>query len=461
MPYINSHRYYHRLKENKSDSLLTHYANKLSEVYSGIIVCRNVRLDLKKTRLYGLFADHIKLFHHMNAIRHDQRSMFEVILGHRPQKPHFDIDVDLKENPNVDGTLLIADVVKAIIESLGKVNVHLKDEGEILIYTSSNSTKLSYHVVIDKWVHKDCEQARCLALDVKSRMKPEYEPFVDMAVYKSKQQFRLLWSTKLGTYRPKERVPLLTLENGREIRYPQFELPTDELMVSLISSSDGCCQLPEMVDVTGEIAVGEDGRMVNIVKKPKKDNSELLARRKFTRQDTDKMLGMLYDMMGVRSGSCIRNSLFNIREKSGSIISLDKSGPYKCIICHRQHENENPYLFVAANGKVYYNCRRAESSCPIGDLQHLALPEEESSSEEDESSPPATIDMPDIPVIARVDLSNLVRSYKTEMVSNAAKNDKNNDGGNSFASCERYFVGNDIPTTQPSKLDAFKDSIFA
>ena len=51
---------------------------------------------------------------------------------------------------------------------------------------------------------------------------------------------------------------------------------------------------------------------------------------------------------------------FKLRDISGTMISLRRECPSMCMICDRVHENDNPYIALARDGKTaFFKCRRA------------------------------------------------------------------------------------------------------
>lgn len=353
----------------------------MSEVNNGIIVCRNMMMrnysgQSQKTRLYALFRDHLELYHHMMVPKLPQseigkveeKCFFEVVLGHRAQKPHFDIDVDLKKHPDADGEALLRNVVQCLIESLSSIGVKLDLSRDILLYTSCNPSKISYHIIVNNWFHTNNEQSKYLSIDVRSRMDPSLQKYLDNAVYGSKQQFRILWSSKLGSSRRKEPILSFPLSDTEVVTYPSssFEYPTDELMASLIGCIDGCNPIPKMVNIKGTLEVDERGQLIEVGDNSRKKGN--YEERKITRSDANQMLEYLLNAMGV-NGPSTRRCLFKVREINSGIVSLTKERPYHCLICNRTHHNENPYLTISGNGTIYYHCRRAEDSCPVGNLR--------------------------------------------------------------------------------------------
>ena len=78
----------------------------------------------------------------------------------------------------------------------------------VLIYTSHGGNKRSIHIVLNKLAHTDHTEAKlfynevCKEITIYTKAiytKDKYLDFIDPAVYKSNQQFRVLGSQKVGS----------------------------------------------------------------------------------------------------------------------------------------------------------------------------------------------------------------------------------------------------------------------
>lgn len=359
METIDGQRYYHHLKEGKKGSLLDSLAYRKISIHSGVTVCRNVMRNGILVRLFTWFPNHFSLLRHIMRVEQSDRSFFEVIFGTRNQKPHFDIDI---EDMTVDDDELLGDLVGAIKEALSNVKINV-DPSNILIYASKSNTssKRGYHVIINGYVHSNHIEAKNFSLTVKSLMQEKYREYIDPAVYNAVQQFRLLWCNKLKSDRVK--LPI------KHPFYPSFEYLADEFLASLVGIRDGCMSLPPFVDPSGSLIIDADGAVNNDVsvkkhsdRKPKKPG----------RDDEKAMMKMLSAKMNNNS-----NKFFEVRDHVDGIIVLTRKEPYYCPICSRQHDNENPFFSLNADGIVYYHCRRADASLRLGELTHLAAPPED------------------------------------------------------------------------------------
>jgi len=367
--------YYDKLIDDgitRRRTLYGDYKNRPDLLQSGIIACRNFAVVSrysgrdcnpdtgKNIRRFALFKSHADLFNHMMNIPVHQRSMFEVIPGDRPHKPHFDIDIDMTNNVNVNE--IMSDVIDAICDTMKNNGIVLDTNNDILIYTSSGSEKASYHIIINNWKHNNNKDAKNLAKQVRSNFPEHIADYIDKSVYSSKQQFRLLHCSKLRTQRVKIPVPEWKTSKYH-IKYPVIQNMYDEFLASLVSVTIGCKFLPLFYDPSLAIVTTTDGRIIQ-----HDDTHEVTEENRVNlkKVDIDKCMISLYSKMEDILG-CAKNrsdiwNTFNVRSREGGMISLTKRRSYFCPICTRKHENENPYITVNNNGSVRYHCRRAETS---------------------------------------------------------------------------------------------------
>ena len=382
MVLVEGHKYYYKLKNtdtSKAKSLLEEYEHKTYDLYSGIVVCRNFRgKNAQGLRLFAVFKNHMELYHHMQRVAQPVKSFFEVIFGHRSQKPHFDIDVDLSAG-SINGEQLLREIVLAAIETLKDSGVTIDPSNDILIYTSSNETKLSYHIIINHWMHANNTEAGNFCINVRSKLREAYQQYIDPKVYSSLQQFRILWSNKIDSSRTKIPLKQLKLTEESSYTYPSFELEIDELLASLISNTTGCHILPVFINPTESFIIDTDGSVHTCDTLTSKKYLERDA--KLTKNDAQLMLELLSRKMGFAPNSLAIKNYFTVRDYTTGIVSLTKKQRYKCVVCQRYHDNENPFLSVGANGTVRFHCRRADDSLVLGSLDHLIVQEE---SEEEE-----------------------------------------------------------------------------
>lgn len=368
---VDRQRYYSTLvenDENKGYPLMRAYANKMEEVRSGILVCKNVPRLLKwvgigqsadtgkEDRSFTLFRSHLDVYNHMMGVPVVKRSFFEIIQGNKPQKPHFDIDIEAKNGVMPDSRVIMSEILNAMLDTLYQEGVLIDMNKDVLIYCSSRPGKESYHVVVNGWMHNDNKDAKNFAKQVKSRLSSYASDYVDMSVYKPNQQFRLLHCSKLRIDNMKKPVP--QWNTGKYIiTYPPVKNMYDEFAYSMVGVVFGCNMLPPFSDPEDvqheEFELGTDGKLRPVPKRTYDEREVVL-----TKEHIDKCMDELYRLTG-------EPDIFTVRCTDKSLISLTKKRPYLCPICNRRHENENPFITVSPKGRAKYYCRRAESAIDL------------------------------------------------------------------------------------------------
>jgi hypothetical protein len=301
-------------------------------------------------RMYHAF-EYIDFFRFHDRTKEEHRCFFEIILGEIRQKPKFDLDIPGKvpEKEVVASFNLFVSVLVFIFNKLYKVD--LIPEKDLLLYTSHGAEKYSFHIIINNYCHESHKHARLLYDAVASKMKEDKEEAIipDQAVYSSFQQFRILGSRKYGTGRVK------TFQEkwkwgDREIsfQYPHIYENTNQKNVidflnSFVSHTSNCVNLYETA-------------IIPPVLKSLPCSITL---------DTSEVCSIL-DMC--RSDPAFRGSFpFSLLKCQDSFLILKRQSKSFCPICTRDHEHENPFIYVKQDGNIYFDCRRSGKETKIED----------------------------------------------------------------------------------------------
>lgn len=342
-----------------------------------------------KSMEFCQFQNYVEVYKHIMASHPDSRHFYEVIYG--PQKPHFDIDMEvvrlvnpLHENPLRFGDeyreLLIGDresfvsklflpvICQAIYDMFIKLHpTGLDAERQFVITDSSTVDKLSFHIVLDGVFHRSCQESRVLYDAVVAHIATTNKNFdpsvVDSAVYKRNQQFRTLWSRKIDKRNTKmyyrgAAVEILSSQNiplrlGTRDFLREYEgeggvcTPLEVFARSLVSNTVACTGLRN-ARMEGHPTGGKPGGGGGCkIAKPK-----------------------LEEEVSTRAWECFKacphyltkeggKPMFRMRQVNGNRIILQKTSSYICPVCNRKHETENPFLEVKDDGGVWFVCRRA------------------------------------------------------------------------------------------------------
>jgi len=256
----------------------------------------------------------------------------EVIRGDRPQRLRFDIDLKTSEE-EVDINEILYDIIYAIVSAFYELYyVDLAesiDYSDIVITTSSDHTKHSFHIIVLNYYVLNNEEAKEFALTVSNAL-PEYiNKIIDKAVYNKTQSFRVFGSAKCGTTRYKRQNAELSEMLGT--RYlSESELKKYNYL--LIESPNGKL-LPRICDAleTTETEASED-----IILKALELSKEITAGHEFVK---------------------------NI----GNLLCFRRISPTRCRICEETHSRDNSLMLYIRNGKLYECCKqRKKKSILIG-----------------------------------------------------------------------------------------------
>ena len=341
---MSGQRYYHTLTNGDYAML-----NRVRLGKDDIPVCLEEPgrgKDSDPFKKYTFFRSPLLFFKAVISLVTAMRCYYEIIMGDKFQKPYYDIDISLKDDPidemyshTKEEKLAISKrIVEYCRDSIMKIRPQIR-KTDILVLSAHADTKRSFHIIVDRWCVQSAALNKELYLEMIENIPPDLRKYVDNKMYKCIQQFRTFLSTKCG----KNRQLIVDAETSTWA-------PTDEItdtytlikeifLASLICVTDGCTLLPmEIKEKTH-----------NVVSK------ELDS-------DDYKAIMSAFDNFPDRSS-------FDIGNVNSSFISLKRKRPTFCTVCNRTHDNENPFLFVGpTSGNIYFNCRRGEGSITIGNL---------------------------------------------------------------------------------------------
>lgn len=372
---IDGVNWYYRLKENDKDGkiqkgLFSDYPR--NSIDNEIIISWSY-LDSKNKntilRLYGIFNSFLDFGKYMYKLPQYERCFYEVVLGERLQKPHFDIDIDLNDFKLTTSEIqnIMDNLITAIVEFLTTLNIELNLNKDICIYSSHGNNKISYHIIINNYCHSNNKEAKAFYDKVMEKLPKEYfeNNWVDPKVYSKSQQFRCYGCQKIGTYRIKILNNIWKYKN-QTIHHKYEEIPEDErhlfilqLDESIITARSNCKLLPKLISKIDKILEFESSE--DITMEQTKLALELLANKGGFSWD-DKINPYKFDKI------------------DGPFIVLKRIKSSRCRICNRIHDHQNPYLWInSTDNSIYFHCRRApiEKKLYLGKInQEIELPKE-------------------------------------------------------------------------------------
>lgn len=287
---------------------------------------------------YTKFDNADDLFCFQYALEADY--MFEVVMGGRHQKPYFDFDI-VENVGDIDWyDRLIDEFVCKISNTLSELDENIN----VLVFTSHTDKKLSYHVIIDGIYLYTNEHNRTFCHKI---MTDNLRPYFD-DLYSSCQQFRIYGCRKYG-------------KNNKKIYNPK-------LSAFLIPPNLDALDREKLIYTKSLITTTKDCWLYNIKLEKMKNNR------------VHKLETVAPDFVSNRAINLFREkhkdydffTIGCIREiNETKIIELHTFEPYHCRICSREHDNENPYLYISPLKSVYFNCRRTKQKERLGNITKL------------------------------------------------------------------------------------------
>jgi hypothetical protein len=308
----------------------------MSDDYSRIespetfIVCwqienKNYITEQQWTRVYTAFKDPSAFYDFYQNVKEQERCFYEIVLGSRNQKPHFDIDINTKTLPEGEDLISFCENLIKTISLEIRNNLCNSQSPKINVYTSHSSIKRSYHIIIENFYHKSNKEASAFYHQIVNKLPQTMKQYVDMSVYSPSQQFRLLGSTKFGSDRYKRTIDDV------------FDKQT--FTNSLVSAVDlQRCVFVPLYEMTYD-----------------KNPQFIMDNLTFTQSvnDAKEVLKSYYKSFP------LNYDCFSITSVKNNMILLKRERVALCPLCNRKHDHENAYLTMF-NDKGYYHCRRMD-----------------------------------------------------------------------------------------------------
>jgi len=169
---------------------------------SNIIIAQ---IETGKPSRYALVHNHIDLFHFIMSDDPDNHDLFSVIKKKMKQKPYFILDFPQYKFPQItekEAYEYLKYTLDSIDQVMRKHKVPYSFEKHCHICCTheyvNDFYKYRFHIVIDKWKHKDSSEARALYRCVLKEL-PKHirdKKFLDGSIYSRIQYFPILFNRK-------------------------------------------------------------------------------------------------------------------------------------------------------------------------------------------------------------------------------------------------------------------------
>lgn len=289
---------------------------------------------------YYVFPDMNKFCEYIEEVEEHRRCFHEVIVSKQKQRIKFDIDAESTRVNECFNAAFNNDTyfkVEHSLESLNsvteseKMGVILKEidsaicdsfyvlyqkrisPSDILTTTSTGmengKMKYSYHKLIKGFYVEETAEAAYYVSEYFSKfMRPDFHDVIDFGVYKTIQNFRVVYNHKENSDRVK--VPVHC--NGDAINEPS--------KYYLVQNTDDCELLSDKSDKSQ--------------KSPNNISSELYI----SQSDCDSAIAV-----AVKYGIIIKG-VHSIRKTNGGLITFNRLSASYCELCKRQHDTDNTLM---------------------------------------------------------------------------------------------------------------------
>ena len=348
--------------------------------------CEEVKKVVKK---FSLFDSFDTLFQYINNIQKTKSEFmcFYEVIPNSFQKPHFDLDIkkdkyieifgdqiDFESDVNIFVSELLYCIVKVINDNRDKIKSDLELPNDlinvlhdILLYQSSDENKKSFHIVIRNFKHSNCDEAKkfyeLVLIEFISHMGYSKEigdkiwtsNFLDSAVYKPNQQFRILNSRKFDNNRYKKVVKDFNCGKNtyahnyyyddRRNRVDKNEELLNRMMYeeSFISITHNS---PFVLDLMTE-------------EEKNKNNKFCVEYEDIDKEYKNDIMKKFNDYLILEKIAYPKSKKpFSLSKISGNRLDLKREDKCYCMCCDRWHENENAFLYVYKN-EIIFKCRRS------------------------------------------------------------------------------------------------------
>jgi hypothetical protein len=277
-----------------------------------------------------------------------ERHLYEVIFS--AHRFYIDVDVDLKKYDNIDEQELLDEVIRSVLIVFKDIQI----DKDIFIYSSHGPSKKSFHIVVHRAINNMQISGEIIKL-IKRNVKEDLRNFIDENVYKSKQQLRILYSSK---YSDPTRIKIF--EGQWKFQDQWIKNPVkkqDILKYSLVTL------LLDSENVSGRFAdlVLYKSNNNNGIARKKEHSGPIKSKSIIEKKAYEKTLE---DLEYFFEKEMKTNKLIPIEVKpyqDNFLLILRNNGGYMCKIHKRVHEKENPYVYFTLDSSYFY-CRRSENN---------------------------------------------------------------------------------------------------
>jgi len=293
-------------------------------------VTRFTSNGVHRFRVFESYDSYVK---HISTLKRELRCFNEVTFPHHRQKFKLDIDVATSKFANSDYMPIIERFI-TLVQAAFAIGWGLSPvRSDFVVLSSSDASKISYHVVLDKYSLKDYRDAKQVYDDMifVTQLCKDFDDIaprladIDKGVYNKTQSFRLPGNCKEHTTRFMEIVPNTYEHTSHNATITQF-------------------------DKANYMKIERHSKVIAILEREKNKSEAVIE---------DSMVKLAVEMAESVTEGC------QYARKKGAFIFYDRMTPGYCKICDREHDKyASPYLHLVSDGSkthVRFKCLRGKA----------------------------------------------------------------------------------------------------
>lgn len=307
------------------------------------------------SKLFRAFETRDQFYSFLMDTKPEDRCFYETIFDHQLQKPKFDIDIKCSRIPEGRDDFHL-EILGVILSTIQRVIPGLDPANDMAVYQSHGEDKYSFHIILTGYYVLNNMQANNFAnLVLKSILDDDtndmdilekINEFTDLSVYKSLQQFRLIYCSKLGKNRFKVPVEEFMV-CGETYKLKQFT-KREEFDRSLVANVDENKMIL--------LEIGSDKEIIE--RKPPPEDAP-----SWWWMEPEKVYEHVCKEHLPPSFSLNFGRFDAVRTM---ILLRSPPDGYFCPICNRRHQNENPFMYLKSRLGVkcidiIFKCRRKDA----------------------------------------------------------------------------------------------------
>lgn len=350
--------YYLNANRDKSGQPVESLFSFNKEAENQFVVCFNMpKLNNKVGKLFAAFPTMLDFLDWIRLLPMDRWHFFEVILGTKPQKIYFDIDIS-KDMMDDFPKERISGVIDRFFNSLiGRIREMFFKRGlpfdltkNVMIFHSNTiesiNEKQSYHIILDGYYVENSLANKEFIKELLEDFPDEFKRFLDPSMYSKIQQLRFFLSRKVNT----ERIKLLMEEWNYGPNIIKWYLPP--IRATTLEEESW---KKTVIIFTKSCVMNIDGCEILKMNVPELKSTMFKSTKSL--EDEFELSEEMVKAISERVDQTLFK-IYSIHEVNGTLILLRRNMAAGCSLCNRVHENENAFLSVAHTGDVYFYCRR-------------------------------------------------------------------------------------------------------